>query len=76
LRYKLFLFYSADSRSYHVEETERERNDDRWRETNSFDFPDLETVKTAPEMAQKWIKGGMMPTVQFKRLVTAGRVLI
>jgi hypothetical protein len=58
------VFYSTSlSRSYRVEETERERNDDGWRETNNFDFTDLETVKTALEMAQKWIKGEMMATV-------------
>jgi hypothetical protein len=58
-------FYSTSiSRSYRVEESEREgQDDDGWRETNSFDFTDLETVATALEMAKKWIKNELMATV-------------
>lgn len=58
------VFYSTSiSRSYRVEESEREANDDGWRETNSFDFTDLETVKTALEMAAKWIKNELLASV-------------
>ena len=57
-------YYSSSiSRSYRVEEQEREPDDDGWRETNSFDFTDLETVKTGVEMAQKWIKNEMLAAV-------------
>lgn len=58
-------FYSTSlARSYRVEPDQREpAGDDGWRETNSFDFTDLETVKTALEMAQKWIKGEMLAMV-------------
>lgn len=57
-------FYSTSlSRSYRLEEQQREPDDDGWRETNSFDFTDLETVATALEMAKKWIKNELMATV-------------
>jgi hypothetical protein len=46
-----------------VEEQEREPDDDGWRETNSFDFTDLETVATALEMAKRWIKNELMTTI-------------
>ena len=59
------VFYSTSlSRSYKVEAKDFEGpQDDGWRETNSFDFTDLETVKTALEMAQKWIKNAIMEAV-------------
>ena len=57
-------FYSTSlSRSYRVEESEREPNDEGWRETNSFDSGDLATVETALQMAMKWIKQQLMDTV-------------
>lgn len=58
------VFYSTSiSRSYRLDEQEREHGDDGWREVNSFDFTDLETVKMGLEMAQKWIKSEIMATV-------------
>jgi len=57
-------FSTSIARSYRVEENEREGpQDDGWREVASFDFTDLETVKTALEMAQKWIKNELMSAV-------------
>ncbi len=56
-------FYSTSlSRSYKTDEIEGPQ-DDGWRETNSFDFTDLETAKTALEMAAKWIKNELMAAV-------------
>jgi hypothetical protein len=58
------IFYSTSiSRSYRVDEQERDPGDDGWREVNSFDFVDLDTVKTALEMAHKWIKGEILAAV-------------
>ena len=58
------VFYSVSlSRSYRIDEQEREPDDDGWREVNSFDFTDLETVDTIMQMARKWIKNELMQTV-------------
>jgi hypothetical protein len=56
-------FYSTSvSRSYKTEQKDGP-DDDGWRETNSFDFTDLETLKMALEMAQKWIKTEILAAV-------------
>lgn len=58
-------FYSVSlSRSYRVEANKVEGpNDDGWREVNSFDTTDLDTVAMALEMARKWIKNELLNSV-------------
>ena len=58
-------FYSVSlSRSYKVEADRTEGpQDDGWRETNSFDSTDLDTVDMALNMARKFIKNEIMATV-------------
>jgi hypothetical protein len=56
-------FYSVSlSRSYKTEKIEGP-DDTGWREVNSFDFTDLDTVDMALNMARKWIKNAIMETV-------------
>ena len=56
-------FYSVSlSRSYKLDTVDNPQ-DNGWRETNSFDSTDLETVSTAMEMARKWIKDQLIASV-------------
>lgn len=59
------VFYSVSlSRSYKVDADRTEGpQDDGWRETNSFDSTDLDTVDTALQMARKWIKNELLASV-------------
>lgn len=56
-------FYSVSlSRSYKTDKIDGPE-DDGWREVNSFDYTDLQTVQTVMEMAQKWVKAEILATV-------------
>jgi hypothetical protein len=55
-------FYSVSiSRSYKVDPENGQ--DDGWRETNSFDYSDLATVRLAFDMAAKFINKEFLDTV-------------
>jgi hypothetical protein len=55
-------FYNVSiSRSFKVEPDGP--NDDGWRENNSFDFAELETVKLVAELGAKFIKNQLLEAV-------------